>query len=192
MRIAIDLDGVIFDTERYFRVASEIEDVNNFGLNNKINNNELKFQERYKWSSKFCDDFYSKNVFKIEKTAGFIPGAIKVLKMLKELGNELYIISARGIFSEKQIDISNELLKNNDVDIFKKKIYKAENKRKYVISNKIDIIIDDNLQICKDLKNICKTIYFKDAPNYENTDKDIKTVYNWGEIYRYFKEKNTK
>ena len=47
--IAIDLDGVIFDTERYFRVASEIEDVNKYGLNNKINNKNVRFQDRYNW-----------------------------------------------------------------------------------------------------------------------------------------------
>lgn len=45
--IAIDLDGVIFDTERYFRVASEIEDVNKYGLNNKVDNRNLRFQDRY-------------------------------------------------------------------------------------------------------------------------------------------------
>ena len=45
--IAIDLDGVIFDTERYFRVASEIEDVNKYGLNNKIDNRNVRFQDRY-------------------------------------------------------------------------------------------------------------------------------------------------
>ena len=33
-KIAIDLDGVIFDTERYFRVFTEIEDVNHYGFNN--------------------------------------------------------------------------------------------------------------------------------------------------------------
>ncbi len=63
MRIAIDLDGVVFDTERYFRVISEIEDVNNFGLNNRLNNEELRFQERYNWNKKFSDGFYAKNVF---------------------------------------------------------------------------------------------------------------------------------
>lgn len=76
----------------------------------------------------------------------------------------------------------------HELYIFEKKIFKADDKRKYIIDNKIDVMIDDNLDVCNSLKDICKVIYFKDAPNYENKDKNIITIYNWGEIYRFFKE----
>ena len=55
--IAIDLDGVIFDTERYFRVASEIEYINNYGLNNKVDNRNVRFQDRYNWDKEFIESF---------------------------------------------------------------------------------------------------------------------------------------
>lgn len=48
-------------------------------------------------------------------------------------------------------------------------------------------MIDDNLDICNNLKDICKVLYLKDTPNIENKDEKITTIYNWGEIYRYIK-----
>ena len=50
MKIGIDLDGVVFDTEKEFRVYSELYDVLELKQNNKINNAELKFQDRFKWT----------------------------------------------------------------------------------------------------------------------------------------------
>ncbi len=187
MRIAVDLDGVVFDTEREFRVLTEIHDIDVLKSNNIIDNCALKFQDRYNWSKKECDDFYKGHVFEIEENSHFLPGCKKVLKLLKSLGYELYIISARGVFSEKQIEISKRRLKESDLDIFKEYIFKAEDKAKYIKKYNIDIMIDDNLDICNNLKDICKVLYLKDAPNIENKDEKITTIYNWGEIYRYIK-----
>lgn len=189
MRIAVDLDGVIFDTERNFRVLCEIYDIDNHEQYNVLNNNLLRFQDRYNWSKEECEKFYSDNVFKIEEISNFIPGAIKVLNLLKNMGHRLYIISARGIFSDKQIEISKLRLKENNLDIFEKYIFKTQNKAKFIKKYNIDIMIDDNLDVCNSLKNICKVLYLKDAPNTENKDKKITTVYNWGEIYRYIKNR---
>ena len=117
--IAIDLDGVIFDTERYFRVASEIEDINNYGLNNKVDNRNVRFQDRYNWDKEFTESFYAKNVYDIEERCGIMPGVSYVLSYLKSRGYKLYVITARGFFSQKQIDLTNTLLKKyNLYDMF--------------------------------------------------------------------------
>ena len=92
-KIAVDLDGVIFDTERYFRVFSDIEDVNNFGFNNVIDKKKTRFQDRYKWDKDFIEDFYSKNVYDFEKSSGVMPGVCYVLNYLKSRGYKLYIIT---------------------------------------------------------------------------------------------------
>ena len=187
-KIAVDLDGVVFETEKDFRVLCEIYDTNNKS-NTIINNMALKFQDRYNWSKEKCDDFYSKNVFDIEKTSSFTPGCIMVLNLLKDIGCKLYIISARGIFSEKQIEISKKRLKDANLDIFDEYIFKAENKKDFIKKYGIDIMIDDNIEVCKSLKDVCDVLYFKDAPSEINTDNKIKTVYNWGEVYRYIMHK---
>lgn len=185
--IAIDLDGVIFDTERYFRVASEIEDINNYGLNNKVDNRNVRFQDRYNWDKEFIESFYAKNVYDIEERCGIMPGVSYVLNYLKSRGYKLYVITARGFFSQKQIDLTNMLLKKyNLYNIFEKIIYKSNKKLDKILEYKIDYMIDDNLDICEYVKDACIPIYFKDGPVRTASSSNIVTVNNWGEIYRYF------
>lgn len=45
MKIGIDLDGVVFDSEKEFRVYSEIYDMMDLKQNSKTDNRELKFQD---------------------------------------------------------------------------------------------------------------------------------------------------
>ena len=52
MKIGIDLDGVIFDSEKEFRVYSELYDMIDLKQNSKLDNKELKFQDRFKWTTK--------------------------------------------------------------------------------------------------------------------------------------------
>ena len=50
MKIGIDLDGVVIDSETTFRTYEEIFDVDKLKRNNLINREEPKFQARYNWS----------------------------------------------------------------------------------------------------------------------------------------------
>lgn len=50
MKIGIDLDGVVFDSEKEFRVYSELYDMIDLKQNSKENNKELRFQDRFKWT----------------------------------------------------------------------------------------------------------------------------------------------
>ena len=52
MKIGIDIDGVILDSEKEFRIKAELYDVIKLKRNSIVNNKELKFQERYNWSEK--------------------------------------------------------------------------------------------------------------------------------------------
>lgn len=47
MKISIDLDGVIFDSEKEFRVYSELYDMIDLKQNSKLDNKELKFQDKF-------------------------------------------------------------------------------------------------------------------------------------------------
>ena len=187
-KIGIDLDGVIFDTERYFRFYADIWDIKHHGLDNVVDEKQVRFQERYNWSKEEIEDFYSSVVFDLEENSGFIPGAKEVLKYLKDQGYELYIITARGFFSKKQEEITMRLLKEVNLDIFEEYIFKVKSKKDIILEKNIDYMIEDNIDICKEIKDICKTIYFKDAYTYELEDKDVYTVLGWHEIYRYFKK----
>ena len=60
MKIGIDLDGVVFDSEKDYRVYSELYDLLELKRNSKVNERELAFQKRFKWSEEEIADFFQK------------------------------------------------------------------------------------------------------------------------------------
>lgn len=190
MKIGVDLDGVIFDSEKMFRVEAELYDSIEFNQNSIIDNRIVKFQDRYKWTAEQQTEFMQKYQTKITEEAPFMPGAKKVLNMLKEDGHELIIITARGTTTKNHIEITEKILKNNNLNIFSKYFWAIENKEEICIQEKVDLMIDDSNTKCEAISHKgIKTIYFKDAPNFVmEENENLKILYNWGEVYRYVKE----
>ena len=190
LKIGVDLDGVIFDSERIFRVYTDLHDVIELHQISIIDNREIKFQDRYNWTQNIIDDFMDKYQTNIIMDAPFMPGAKEVLKMLKEEGHQLIIITARGNKKKEHIAMTEDILKKNDMYIFDKYIWGVNNKSEICANEKLDLMIEDSDRNCKVISDKkIKTIYFKDAPNYEIQENEyLKTLYNWGEVYRYIKE----
>lgn len=190
MRIGIDLDGVIFDSEKEFRVYSELYDMVDLKKNSKINNQELKIQDRFNWTQEEVEGFLSKYHKQIIIESNFMPGAKRVLNLLKEEGHILIVITARGGMNKDMIKITEDRLKKSEMDIFDKYYWATENKDEVCLKENVDIMIDDFYQKCESIaKSGVKTIYLKDAPSYDLEENEyIKVLYNWGEIYRYIKE----
>lgn len=190
MKIGIDLDGVVFDSEKEFRVYSELYDMIDLKQNSKRDNRELKFQNRFNWSQEEIQGFLKKYHKQIILESNFMPGAKRVLNLLKKDGHTLILITARGGLNKDMIKVTEERLKENDMDIFDKYYWATENKDEVCIKEHVDIMIDDFCEKCKSIANQkIKTIYLKDAPSYDlKEDEYIKLLYNWGEIYRYIKE----
>ena len=188
MKIGIDLDGVIFDTESFYRFYADVWDVKHHGLDNILDNSAATFQERFNWDDNEMKEFYDKYASSIIKNTGLKPGVSEVLNYLNNQGYDLYVISKRGFYNEKEIDITQELFKKFNLDFFKECIFKADDKKKIVLKNKFDYVIDDNLNICNSMKDICKTIYFRDVYSKISKDEKIYTVCSWQDIYRYFKK----
>ena len=191
MRIGIDLDGVLFDTEKAYRVYSELYDLMDLKQNSKINNQEIKFQKRFKWTEEQLQGFINKYHEKIVTESNFMPGAIDVIRMLKNDGHKLFLITARGGINEHMIEITEDILKLANLEVFDKYYWKTENKDEICLKEKIDIMIDDSYEKCMSIaKAKIKVIYFKDAPSYDINNEYVTTLYNWGEVYRYIKEQN--
>ena len=190
MKIGIDLDGVVFDSEKEFRVYSELYDMLDLKQNSKINNKELKFQSRFKWTKEDIDGFLNKYHKQIIVESNFMPGVKRILKLLKEDGHTLILITARGGMNRDMIKVTEERLQLNEMNIFDKYYWATENKDEVCVKENVDIMIDDFCDKCKSIANSkIKTIYFKDAPSYDLEENEyIKVLYNWGEIYRYIKE----
>lgn len=194
MRIGIDLDGVVFDSELEYRVYTELYDLLELKQNSKIEEREPRFQQRFNWTDEQTKDFFEQYNIKVVKNANFMPGAIEVLKRLKQDGHSLILITARGVVHKEVIDITKERLKEVGLDIFDKEYWKEEEKAKICLKENIDVMIEDYYKNCKKISDEkIKTIYLRDAGLMQLEENEyVKVLYNWGEIYRYIKELENK
>lgn len=95
MKIAIDIDGTIYDTERGFRAEAEIFDIDELNGDNLIDSRALWVENRYNWTKEENEKF-NKKLYEITEEASLMPGAKKVIKKLQEKGVETIIVTARG------------------------------------------------------------------------------------------------
>lgn len=189
MKIGIDLDGVVIDSEQTFRVYEEIYDVDTLRGNNLVDIEEPKFQSRYNWTEEQEKEFINKYFMKVSKESTLMAGFKEVYNLLKKQGNEFVVITARGGFVKEMKDDAIRLLEENDI-YFDKCFWKVNDKLEVCKSENVDIMIDDDWRIVKKLsENNIKTLYFRDTNLKRLEENDyIKEINNWGQVYRYIKE----
>jgi len=189
MKIGIDIDGVILDSEREFRVKSELYDVIKLKRNSIIDNKELKVQARYSWNEQELYNFVNQEFMKVSRECNFMPGAIEIINMLKQEGHELIIITARGQIIKEMQPVAEERFKERNL-AFDKYYWAIEDKLEICKKENIDVMIDDYYETCKNTSDAkIRTLYFREYPNYELKENEyLKEVHNWGEIYRYIYE----
>jgi hypothetical protein len=72
MKIGVDLDGVVIDSETTFRTYEELYDIEVLKSNNLINREEPKFQARYNWTKEQQNEFTQKFFMKVSKESGLM------------------------------------------------------------------------------------------------------------------------
>ena len=189
MKIGIDLDGVVIDSETTFRTYEEIFDIDVLKGNHLINKEEPKFQARYNWTNEQEKEFIEKYFLIVSKESNLMSGIIGIYNLLKEQGHEFVVITARGGFVKEMKDDAIRLLEEKNIK-FDKYYWNVDDKLEICKNEKVDIMIDDDWKIIKRLAdNEVKTLYFRDTNLMKlEENKYIKEVNNWGEIYRYIKE----
>lgn len=189
MKIGIDLDGVVIDSETTFRTYEEIFDIDVLKGNHLINKEEPKFQARYNWTNEQEKEFIEKYFLIVSKESNLMSGFMGIYNLLKEQGHEFVVITARGGFVKKMKDDAIRLLEEKNIK-FDKYYWNVDDKLEICKNEKVDIMIDDDWKIIKRLAdNEVKTLYFRDTNLMKlEENKYIKEVNNWGEIYRYIKE----
>ena len=194
MKIGIDIDGVVIDSEATFRVYEEIFAIEN--LNKKIiNREEPKYQGRYSWTKEEQNEYNQKYLLKAAQESHLMPGFLPVYKRLKELGLEMVVITARGVFIEEMKDDAIRVLNENGI-VFDKYFWYVHDKLEICKKENIDVMIDDDYKIIQRISDAnIKTLYLKDGGLKKLKETEyIHEVNNWGDIYRYFvelKNKNT-
>ena len=188
MKIGIDLDGVVIDSETTFRTYEEIFDIDILKGNNLINKKEPKFQARYNWTNEQEKEFIEKYFMTVSKESNLMSGFVGIYNLLKEQGHQFVVITARGGFIKEMKYDAIRLLEENNIK-FDKYYWKVEDKLEICKNEKVDIMIDDDWKIIKRLAdNEVKTLYFRDTNLMKFEENEyIKEVNNWGEIYRYIR-----
>lgn len=188
MKIAIDIDGTIYDTEKYFRVDAELYDIDVLKRNSLANSKALWADHRYNWSEEENRDFINR-LYEITDKSNLIPGAKEVIEKIQGMGMETIIITARGSVGfdnfEEMMDVVNKKLEKDNLK-FDKIFWKNLDKVDTCINEKVDFIIDDSPEVCKKTSEAgINTIFLHDAGIQELTPNEHLTeVSNWGEVYR--------
>ena len=190
MKIGIDLDGVVIDSETTFRTYEEIFDIDILNGNNLINREEPKFQARYNWTKEQEKEFIEKYFLKISKESNLMSGFMATYELLKQQGHEFVVITARGGFIKEMKDDAIRLLNENNIK-FDKYYWHIDDKLEICQKENLYIMIDDDWKIIKKLaENKIKTLYFRDTNLMKLEENEyIKEVNNWGDIYRYIRSK---
>lgn len=181
MVIAIDLDGVVFDSEEYFRTYAHLYDIH-IAKNGLFNKEEMNVHERHGWNQETADEFYGKYTAEVLNNAPVKPGAKYVLKQLKKLGHTLVCITLRGYYRDCELEITEKRLKEENI-VFDKIIYKQDNKLIPCQKEKVDIIVDDNHKTMSYLsKNNIKCLHFRGAGLKKVEGENVVEVQNWAQV----------
>jgi len=180
-KIALDLDGVVFDSENLYRVYTEIYDVEKNKKDTIIDNTQRIFQKRYNWPEEEFKEFYNENAEKVLTTANFMTGVDIVLNKLKDKF-EFIVVTSRNDF---ETEIAREKLSQigfGNIKIFNNEHHKIER----LIDEKVSYMIDDDNGICINASdnNIC-ALYFKNNASNKIEKENVVNVNNWGEIYKF-------
>ena len=184
MIIGIDLDGVVFDTEDYYRTYANLYD--SFVIKNGLfDKSEMSVFARHNWTKEQANDFYEKYTQIVLESAPIKPGAKFVLNELKKQGHTLICITLRGYYRQCEIDITEKRLKDENI-ILDKIIYSKENKLDACKENNISLMIEDSPSNVELLcNNNIKCLHMAGAGLKKVENQNCTTVQNWAQILDY-------
>lgn len=187
-KIAIDMDGVIFDSENLYRVYSEIYDVDVKKSDNVIDNTKRMYQERYNWTEEDFALFYKEYGMDAMVKSNLMAGVDIVLKKLEEF-YDLIFVTAR---TDEEIESSRENL--NKLGLKKYEIYNNEFlKIDRFKKENVSFVVDDSEVVCMNAASEgFIAFYLKNNAAKKISGKNIISVNNWGEIYKYLMLKDNK
>ena len=186
MRIGIDIDDTMTDTFDYLMpYISEFFGVSlEYLKNNNISYNTFteKMKER---QLEFARGYYDRVI----PNTPFKDNVSDYIRKIKELGNEIIIITARNNkLYRDEYKTTIEELKNND--ILYDKLICDFNKDKVCKQEKIDLFIDDSIFNCNKVCSLgIKTIVFNSKINIDIPTK-LPRVNDWDELYEIIKNMN--
>ncbi len=187
MRIGVDVDGVLNNVGQF-----EIDYGSKFYIENT--NRHLDNPQGYDSVEMFCGDkkedneFWGKAIYEFVKyPARDFAG--EVLFKLKNLGHEIYIVTARtsdlsycDISPEKMKKIVENWLKKWKIP-YNKIVWTGKDKVSACLENKIDVMIDDCPRNILDISKHIPVICFDARYNAKCEGENIIRCFSWFDVY---------
>ena len=184
MRIGVDIDNVLsnFNDILLNEYKKHDKSINGKGIVNQ----DVYIRDMFNWDKEYEEKFYKEN---IEYFASFfepIKECSKYIKLLKEEGNTIYIISGRdnGEYSNPY-RMTIDWLKKYDIvydKLFLVDAYNSHSKTEVCLEYNIDVMIDDSKRMCKDIQDNGIRTLLMDTP-YNRDTNEFERVNSWKEIY---------
>lgn len=140
MRIGIDIDDTLLDTNKSF---DEVIKKYNVNFSKKLNE---------KWTEEEKDFIYKNYLFEILVNAKPKEKSQEIIKKLQKEGHKLYIITARGNVHCKNIEEETLKIIKNLYNIYEFN-FGYSNKQDIAKSLNLDLMIDDNIDVYNSMKS---------------------------------------
>lgn len=108
------------------------------------------------------------------------------LDKIREDGNEIIFITARGKAYNDPMKLTEEYLKKHDIK-YDKLIVNAKDKSISALSEKIDLFIDDSVFHCKEVFDVGVDVLLFER-EYNKDCNDFKRVNSWAMVYDYIQK----
>lgn len=184
MHIGIDIDNVLSNFNDV--LLNEYKKHDN-AINGKgIVHQDLYIRDMFNWDKEYEKNFYKENIEYFASLFEPIEECSKYVKLLKEEGNTIYIISGRdnGEYSNPY-KMTIDWLKKYDIvydKLFLVDAYNSHSKTEICLEYNIDVMIDDSKRMCKDIKDNGIRALLMDTP-YNRDTNEFERVNSWKEIY---------
>ena len=187
MIIGVDLDGVVFDTERiYMNLAYKY---NKDVFNNKpvLDINEIRVQKHFLWTNEESAEFLQKYTLDVCKNAPVIKDALSVINTLLHRGHTVLFITARGSNVLEEREITKLRLKELGLQNIPL-IFTSQSKLEACKENRVEVLIEDYYNTVLEVaKNDIKCIYFNALSGYHFNKSNVYETNNWKDVLNYFK-----
>ena len=190
MRIGIDIDGVLTDLEQWQLDYGSKFYFEKYGK--EIQNNEgYETTDIFKVDSKLDDEFWTEYFKDYSTNVDVRKLASEVIQKLKQDGNEIYIITARGSFLSHSASVMSiednknivlEWLRKNEIE-YDKIIFSPEDKLSICLENNIDVMIEDKVDNINKISTRIPVICFHAGYNKNCKGNNIFRCYSWYDIY---------
>ena len=182
MKIGLDLDGVVFNTEIYYKIWADIYN-KKIAHGKIINKKEIRIQEKYSWTDEEIDDFFNKYEKIVQEKAPLMPMANEVLKILQDYGCKFYVITGR-----ENNEIERTLKRLNELEVKIEDVFFNEaDKSGTCKKNQIDYVIEDYYSwAIKLAKNGIKCLFFNNTNFKYKRHKNLIEVHDWGDVFLFF------